>query len=191
MLLIAGVLGVSACSTDAGSEPDPAAEWRKVLALKPDAGADAEARQRYADALHRFMAAHPNHRRAREVWDTLELEHARELAASGAPEAAIERLERMIKRRAATTAEAGELLRTLLEQQHVTTDELELLQLRMPAAQVTERIGAPPRGWKRRTGAYESWFYRHADGGTAAVHFRNGRLIAVEQPARTPRDDQE
>lgn len=186
LALIALLAVLIGCSRETPGAPDSAAEWRSVLALKHAGREDAASRQRYADAVHAFLQRYPHHSRAHEVWEELDLEYARELFGRGATDQAIDRLERLIARRGARADEARELLEIVREQRHVTDAELEPVQAGMKAEQVTERLGQPPPGWKRRNGAYESWFYRHERGGIAAIHFRDGRVVAVEPPAASP-----
>src|SRR5688572_25898153 len=78
-----------ALSTGCGapaSEADPQAEWREALRRKPAATgpeASLEEKQAYADSVREFVARHPEHARAREVWARLQLEFADELAEAG------------------------------------------------------------------------------------------------------------
>ena len=155
------------------------------MRLKEAAGAgDIAARQRYASALHQFVREHPGHRRARLVWDELELEHALELASQGFTDQAVERLDAIMARRSSVAGRAREAAAVLRQQQRVTDEEIESIERGMSAGQVQERIGPPPRGWKRTRGDYESWYYRGEAGGIVSIHFRNRVVIAVEVQSR-------
>src|SRR4051812_6072310 len=81
--LFSAILALSffACSGD-GIQPDHQAEWRGVLEQKKAASApDAtpQHKQVYADAVRGFVAKHPTHGRAREVWQKIELQFASDL----------------------------------------------------------------------------------------------------------------
>src|SRR5512141_125306 len=83
LALVALVL-VAACSGDQSA--DPQGDWlhvlsRKKAAVAPDA--TPQAKQVYADSLAAFLAKHPRHSRARDVYHRVQLEFARELAAHG------------------------------------------------------------------------------------------------------------
>ena len=74
--LLAGCGGRSA-------QPDHQAEWRDVLRHKKaayESGATTQQKQVYADSLRAFIQKHPTHSRAREVWQRIQLEFAKDLA---------------------------------------------------------------------------------------------------------------
>jgi hypothetical protein len=78
------VMLASACGRQ--SPIDHQSEWRDVLkhkraAVGPDASPDHK--QVYADSVRAFVVKHPNHGRAVEVWQRLQLEFADELAGAG------------------------------------------------------------------------------------------------------------
>ena len=83
-LLVLGLFALVACS---GSDsPDNAPEWLRVLNRKKAAvapKATARERQMYADSVAAFTKKYPAHGRAREVYQRIELEFARELASLG------------------------------------------------------------------------------------------------------------
>ena len=75
----------SGCSKVA-DQPDHQAEWRDVLRHKKAAGnpsAPPHVKQVYADSVAAFVRKHPNHGRARQVWASVQLEFASDLAAMG------------------------------------------------------------------------------------------------------------
>src|SRR5947209_3371786 len=83
-LLVIVALAAAACSGhDAGSDD---AEWRGVLQHKRAAAApDARTadKQVYADSLAAFVDRHPAHSRAREVYQHIQIDFARDLAGLG------------------------------------------------------------------------------------------------------------
>ena len=182
------LLTVAACAdqTAKNSPPSVADDWRRVLAAKKAAvhaaDTDLEARQRYADALLAFIRKHPEHARAREVYDDLQLSFARELAARGEYQSALRYYDDLLSRRNATdiAAERAEVR----SRQSVEPEEIEKLQRGMTTAEVEKLIGRPPKGWQREAQKdrtrYESWFYRTSSGDVVAIHFDNGRLFAVD-----------
>lgn len=184
------VLGAASCSDrSAATAPSVADEWRGVLATKKAAmtGDDLQARQRYADRLLSFINRHPDHARAREVYDDLQLSFARELAARGEYALAIEYYDDLLERRPAAADIAAERAE-VKSRTSVDPGELAKLERGMTTQQVEALLGRPPRGWRRaaqkeRT-RYESWFYRDSKGDVIAIHFDSGRLFTVDQPKR-------
>ena len=82
-LVLIALLVVS-CARDAGR--DTAGEWRDVLAHKRAAtapNATAADKQAYADSVAAFVERNPSHSRAREVYQRIQIDFARDLAALG------------------------------------------------------------------------------------------------------------
>src|SRR5438045_3685501 len=84
LLLLAIMLVVAGC--DGSSATDLDKDWLRVLQHKRAAAASTaspQAKQIYADSLHAFVQKHPQHGRARAVYQTIQLDFARELAILG------------------------------------------------------------------------------------------------------------
>src|SRR5687768_14213402 len=84
--VFAGLALLAAAASPSGPPPDDQTEWRDVLGHKPAAvAADAspDHNQVYADSVRAFVQRHPNHSRAREVWQRLQLEFADDLSGAG------------------------------------------------------------------------------------------------------------
>src|SRR4051794_13289447 len=84
-LVLIAVAAVS-CSGGSKDASDNPSEWLHVLRHKQAAtapNAPVQAKQVYADTLGAFVLRHPTHSRAREVYQHIQLDFARELAALG------------------------------------------------------------------------------------------------------------
>src|SRR6185295_12534855 len=84
LAVLLALLGGAGCK--GGEQPDHQAEWRDVLRHKPAAvapDASPHHKQVYADSVRAFVTKHPNHGRAREVWQRIQLEFANDLVAMG------------------------------------------------------------------------------------------------------------
>src|SRR5438132_10487302 len=89
-LLAFSLFLIAACSADNGIDNAP--EWLHVLHHKKAAVAPSATprdKQVYADSLAAFVRKHPAHPRAREVYQSVQLEFARELTSLAQSQAAI------------------------------------------------------------------------------------------------------
>src|SRR5262245_15216690 len=81
-LIVAALLAAGCgAASDSGN-----AEWLHILDTKKAAvapNATAQQKQVYADSLAAFVRTHPTHDRAREVYQHIQLDFARELASLG------------------------------------------------------------------------------------------------------------
>lgn len=169
------------------AQPDHQAEWRQVLeqkqaAAKPDA--PPEQKQVYADSVRAFVNKHPDHSRAREVWQRMQLEFAGELAERGRHQDAI-RIYRAVLSRDAANEEARRGLALSADRLAITREKLLAIEKGMSQRQVANLLGKPIPGWhrekKRREATVEAWYYRTPGGGVAAVYFRDGKVFAAEE----------
>ena len=181
------LLLLAAACADRGAQPDHQTEWRDVLRHKQAAvAADArpEQKQAYADSVRAFVQKHPDHGRAREVWQRLQLEFADDLAALGRHQDAI-RFYRAVLAHDATNAAARRGMATAVGRLAVSRDQLLLLSKGMSHRQVASLLGKPMPGWsvknKRAEATFEAWYYRTRDGGVAGVYFRDGKVFAAEE----------
>ena len=179
MVMLAG------CGSDSG--PDHQAEWRDVLRHKPAAvAADASAghKQLYADSVRAFVEKHPNHTRAREVWQQLQLQFADDLARAGRYQDAI-RFYRAVLTHHPENDHARRGLADAADRLIITREKLLVLKKGMRPREVSSILGKPVPGWvvkHRRAGiAYEAWYYRTRTGALAAVYFRDGEVLAAEE----------
>lgn len=181
------LLIVFAACADRDAQPDHQAEWRNVLvhkpaAVAPDAGP--EQKQLYADSVRAFVEKHPDHGRAREVWQRLQLEFADDLAALGRHQDAI-RFYRAVLQHDPSNAHATRGLAAAVESLAVTRETLLELEKGMSQRQVASILGRPMPGWsaknKRPEATFEAWYYRTRGGAVAAVYFRNGKVFAAEE----------
>ena len=170
----------------AAEQPDHQAEWRSVLERKKAAvapGASPEQKQVYADSLAAFTRKHPNHGRAREVYRSIQLEFAEDLAAVGRYRQAI-RFYRAVLQKDPANERASRGLSEAVDRLAVTREKLLELEKGMSHRQVAQLLGKPIPGWtaktKRRESTIEAWYYGTTDGGVAAVFFRDGRVFAAE-----------
>ena len=185
VVLFAVVLLAVACARE--HEVDHQTEWRQVLEAKKAAvapTASPRARQVYADSLSAFVRRHPNHGRARQVYQLIQLEFARELAALGRHQDAI-RFYRAVMTRDPHNEVARQGLAASAAKLAVSRDRLLLLEKGMSQSQVAEILGKPIPGWtvmkRRRDTVTEAWYYRTTVGGLAGVYFRDGKVFAAEE----------
>lgn len=169
------------------TQPDHQAEWRDVLRHKKAAlttGASAQQKQIYADSVRAFVGKHPSHGRAREVWQRIQLEFARDLASMGRYQDSI-RFYRAALAHDPANEEATRGLADALQRLAVTRERLLSLGKGMSHRDVAALLGKPVPGWtatNRRPGVtMEAWYYRMQGGGLAAVYFRNGKVLAAEE----------
>lgn len=185
--LLVLLFSLAACSNDGPQQPDHQAEWRAVLARKEAAmspGATGAQKQMYADALSTFVKKHPNHGRAREVYRSIQLEFADDLAAIGRPRQAL-RFYRSVLAADPLNARARAGMTLAMSRLSVTRDKLLELEKGMTQRQVAQILGKPLPGWTervdRRAADIDAWYYRTTSGGVAAVYFRAGRVLAAEE----------
>lgn len=185
--VFAAVLLVAGCNRGAGDQPDHHAEWRDVLrhkqaAASPDA--PPQVRQVYADSVAAFLQKHPNHGRAREVWQRIQLEFADDLSAMGRYQDSI-RFYRAVLAHDPANEQAQRGLNASADRLAVTRDKLLLLEKGMSKREVAGILGRPIPGWterkERRETTVEAWYYRTRTGGIAGVYFRDGRVFAAEE----------
>jgi hypothetical protein len=188
-VIFAALVLLSAC-TD--SSADHQEEWRSVLRHKPAAtgpGASPDHKQVYADSVRAFVARHPNHSRAREVWQRLQLEFADDLAGAGRYQDAI-RFYRAVLAHHPESEHARRGLAAAADRLAVNKDKLATIEKGMSHRQVASALGRPIPGWtmeqKRGRTRYEAWYYRMRTGSVAAVYFRDGRVFAAEEASNLP-----
>jgi hypothetical protein len=179
------VLVLAACADDPSGNPQ--SDWLHVLSHKRAAvasDASTHARQVYADALHAFITKYPWHARARQVYERVQLEFARELAAHGRYADAIGFYRAVLIGNPANK-EAAAGLREAVDRMAVSRQKLLALEKGMSQSEVARLLGKPMPGWKVETHHHdtdlESWYYRTSDGGIAGVYFRDGELLAAEE----------
>jgi hypothetical protein len=183
-LLLLVLLAV-ACGRNAG--PDAAAEWRGVLDHKRAAtapNATARDKQVYADALGAFVSRNPSHGRAREIYERIQIDFARDLAALGRNQDAI-RVYRAVLAHDPRNDDAARGLGEAVERLAVTRAKLMQLERGMSEHDVARLLGKPIPGWtetkERPDATIECWYYRTSEGGVAGVYFRDGALFAAEE----------
>lgn len=169
-----------------GSEADHQAEWRDVLRHKQAAtvpGAPPDRKQVWADAVHAFVEKHPGHGRAREVWQVMQLEFADDLLNHGQAHQAI-RFYRAVLARDPGNERAARGCERASARLVISRQQLGEIARGMRQREVTAKLGRPVPGWthrvERRGTTFEAWYYRTGRG-LAAVHFRDGRVIATEE----------
>ncbi|HEX8172132.1 MAG TPA: outer membrane protein assembly factor BamE [Thermoanaerobaculia bacterium] len=181
-LLIAG------CANDS-AQPDHQAEWRNVLQHKKAADASAAHRQIYADTLRAFVQKHPNHSRAREVWQRMQNEFADDLASMGRYQDAI-RFYRAVLAHDPSNERARNGLALAADRLAVTREKLLRLEKGMSQRQVAALLGRPMPGWsvrnRRAEATMDAWYYRTRDGAVAGVYFRDGKVFAAEERSNAP-----
>jgi len=184
-LVLIALLTLACGGRDAG--PDPATEWRGVLAQKRAAAApkaSAREKQLYADSLAAFVERHPSHGRAREVYQRIQIDFARDLAALGRYQDAI-RVYRAVLAHDPRSEDAARGLTEAIDRLAVTRAKLVQLERGMSQHDVARILGKPIPGWTetkdRPDATIECWYYRTADGGVAGVYFRDGALFAAEE----------
>lgn len=180
------LLGAAACGQQ-DVQPDHQTEWRDVLKQKEAAAAPnapVEQKQMYADSLRAFVAKHPHHGRAREVWQRMQLEFADELAEHGRNQDAI-RIYRAVLGHEPANEHARRGLAASADRLAITKEKLQSVAKGMSHREVARLLGKPMPGWtaeKRRSSAtIDAWYYRTRGGGVAAVYFRDGRVFAAEE----------
>jgi hypothetical protein len=182
---------VFAACADRSAQPDHQDEWRGVLqhkraAVAPDA--KPEHKQVYADSVRAFVQKHPDHGRAREVWQLLQLEFAGDLAAVGRHQDAI-RFYRAVLEHDPSNEAASRGLATAVERLAVSRDKLLSLQKGMSQHEVAAILGKPMPGWsvknKRPEATIEAWYYRTRGGAVAGVYFREGKVFAAEETSNS------
>lgn len=186
--LILALVFASSCGSPHAT--DISAEWRRVLSHKKAAvnpNATVKAKQLYADSLAAFLARYPSHPRAREVYRSIQLDFANELAALGRQQDAI-RFYRAVLTDDPHNAEAIHGLARAIDRLTISHQKLLALQKGMSQRQVAKLLGDPIPGWTSRTErpdcVMEAWYYRTADHGIAGVYFRDGTVIAAEEDSR-------
>jgi hypothetical protein len=185
-LAIAFCAAILAACARTGANTDPQSDWLSVLGQKKQAVASNSpaARQNYADVLSAFVSRHPGHSRAREVYQRIQLDFARELSAIGRYRDAI-RFCRAVLRKDPGNAEASRLINAAIDHLSVSRDKLLALRKGMTEKEVASILGKPVPGWKlairRDDSITESWYYRRSNGGVVSVHFVRGRLIAADE----------
>ena len=183
--LVLLVLIAVACARQAGAET--ADEWRGVLLQKRAASAPnatAAQKQAYADALAAFVERNPSHSRAREVYERIQVDFARDLGALGRWQDAI-RVYRAVLVHDPRNADAERGLAEAVDRLAVTRAKLVQLERGMSEHDVARILGKPIPGWtetkERPDATIDCWYYRTADGGVAGVYFRDGALFAAEE----------
>ncbi len=185
--LAAVFLIVFAACADRVAQSDHQAEWRDVLerkraAVSPDA--TPEHKQLYADSVRAFVDKHPDHGRAREVWQRLQLEFAHDLAAIGRHQDAV-RFYRAVLEHDPSNEDATGGLATAVARLAVSREKLLALEKGMSQREVASILGRPMPGWvvknERPEATFEAWYYRTRSGAVAGVYFRDGRVFAAEE----------
>lgn len=185
--LLLGVSLLAACGGGAAPAGD-ARSWQSVKNLDqnwrnaPKSEA-AKARQRWIDALREFVVAHPNQEQARNEWDKVALEFARDLERQGRYRAAAPYLEAILEHRPDDDTVSAELAQV---RQRMTVSDATLKDIHpgMTRDEVEDLLGPPRPGWSTtaRNGEHsaEAWFYEHEDGGKASIHFVDGKVFQVD-----------
>ena len=185
--LLLFALLAAACGGGKSSGPDATGEWRGVLQQKRAAtapNATAREKQAYADSLGAFVERNPSHSRAREVYQRIQIDFARDLAALGRQQDAI-RVYRAVLAHDPRNADATRGLTEAIDHLAVTRAKLVQLERGMSEHEVAHILGKPIPGWtetkERPDATIECWYYRTAEGGVAGVYFRDGALFAAEE----------
>ena len=138
----------------------------------------------YADSLGAFVRNHPTHSRAREVYEHIQLDFARELAFLGRYQDAI-RIYRAVLAHDPQNVAALRGLGDAVDHLAVSREKLLALRKGMSQRDVAHLLGKPIPGWQVRNDrpdtTIESWYYRRIGGGIAGVYFRDGVLFAAEE----------
>jgi hypothetical protein len=126
----------------------------------------------------------PSHSRAREVYQRIQIDFARDLAALGRQQDAI-RVYRAVLAHDPRNADATRGLTESIDRLAVTRAKLIQLERGMSEHEVARILGKPIPGWtetkERPDATIECWYYRTAEGGVAGVYFRDGALFAAEE----------
>jgi hypothetical protein len=183
------VAGFALLLLSCGAAPDGTQlqdDWQHVLSRKKAAvapNASTQQKQLYADTLGAFVQKHPSHSRARAVYQRIQLDFARELAALGRYQDSI-RFYRAVLANDPANAEASHGVTVALDHLAVSRQKLLALEKGMSQHQVAQLLGKPVPGWSvrydQREPAVESWYYRTTDGQVAGVYFRDGVLFGAE-----------
>jgi tetratricopeptide (TPR) repeat protein len=188
-ILACSLFLIAACNAD--NAIDNAPDWLHVLHHKKAAvapSATAREKQVYADSLAAFVRKYPAHPRARQVYQSVQLEFARELASLGRYQDAI-RFYRAVLSSDPTNAAALHGVSDAFEHLAISRQKLLTLQKGMSERDVAGLLGNPIPGWtdrtERRDSTVESWYYRTTEGGVAGVYFRDGELFAAEENSHT------
>jgi len=186
LLACAAALVLASCSGGADSA-ESQRDWLHVLSRKKaavSASATTKEKQAYADTLGAFVQKHPQHARARTVYQRIQLDFASELSSLGRYQDAI-RFYRAVVAADPQNEEATRGLATALDRLAVSKKKLLALEKGMSQRDVAQLLGKPIPGWKmkseRRDPAIEAWYYRTQEGGVAGVYFRDGELFAAEE----------
>lgn len=178
---------LAACGGDANSALDR--DWLQVLHHKKVAAAPSaspQQKQIYADTLGAFVQQHPQHSRARAVYERIQLDFARELGSLGRYQDSI-RFYRAVLTHDPDNAEAAKGVAYAVEHLAVPHSKLFALEKGMSEHQVAQLLGKPIPGWtskhERSDVVNESWYYRTNEGGIAGIYFRDGLLVAAEATA--------
>ena len=184
-ILACSLFLIAACNAD--NAIDNAPEWLHVLHHKKAAvapSATPRERQVYADSLAAFVRKYPAHPRARQVYQSIQLEFAHELASLGRYQDAI-RFYRAVLSSDPANAAALRGVSDAFEHLVISRQKLLTLQKGMSEREVARLLGQPIPGWtdrtERRDSTVESWYYRTTEGGVAGVYFRDGELFAAEE----------
>jgi hypothetical protein len=172
---------------DQSAQPDHQAEWRNVLEQKKVAGSTAATvaqKQVYADSVRAFVQKHPNHGRAREVWERIQLEFADELAAHGRYRDALG-FYRSVLTHDPMNLQAQHGIEIAADRLAVTREKLLALEKGMSRGDVADLLGKPLPGWterkQRSSATIEAWYYQTRTGGVAGIYFRDGKVFAAEE----------
>jgi tetratricopeptide (TPR) repeat protein len=186
LLVCAAALVLASCGAGTDSA-ESQRDWLHVLSRKKAAAAPSattSAKQAYADTLGAFVQKHPQHARARTVYQRIQLDFANELASLGRYQDAI-RFYRAVAAADPQNEEATRGLANAVDRLAVSKKKLLALEKGMSQHDVAQLLGKPIPGWKakseRRDPAIEAWYYRTQEGGVAGVYFRDGELFAAEE----------
>jgi hypothetical protein len=175
------------CGGSSRDVADNPSDWLHVLRHKQAAStpnAPVKAKQAYADTLGAFVQTHPTHSRAREVYQHIQLDFARELASLSRYQDAIS-IYRAVLAHDPKNAAALRGLGDAVDHLAISHEKLLALEKGMSQRDVSRLLGKPIPGWQVRNdrpdATIESWYYRCAGGGVAGVYFRDGVLFAAEE----------
>lgn len=180
------LLAVLVAGCAAKDAPDHSAEWLRVLNQKKaafSAKATQREKQAYADSVAAFIDMHPTHSRAREVYQRIQLDFARELSSLGRYRDAI-RFYRAVLAHDPNNADALRGIGLAVDHLSVSREKLLALEKGMSQHDVAKILGKPIPGWTARADrpdcTIEAWYYRTTDSGVAGIYFRDGTLFAAE-----------